>query len=264
VTVFQALILGLVQGLTEFLPVSSSGHLVLGQKILKFTKPPVVFDILVHTATLIAIIIFFKKELKKDIGIFLNAIFYGKFKKIPKIFWLILVGTIPAASIGILIEPFLEKIFDSSLLVGLFLILTSLLLFSTKFLKKETKSLNFVSGIDALVIGAFQSFAIFPGISRSGSTVVAGLARKLKREDAFKFSFYLAIPAIIGAQLLQTENILKIKNQNILPYFLGFIAALFTGILSLKILKKAIISEKLFLFGFYCLAIGSLTILLSL
>jgi len=264
VTILQALILGFIQGLTEFIPVSSSGHLVLGQRIFNFKAPPIIFDILVHVATLGAIIIFFRKELISDTKDFFKAIFQGNIKKIPKICWLVIIGTIPAAAIGFLLEPFLGKIFNSTILVGFSLILTSILLFSENFLKKQTKKITSTSGIDALIIGSFQALAILPGVSRSGSTIIAGLWRKLKKEDAFKFSFYLAIPAIIGAQALEIRGLFEIRNGGFIPHFIGFITAFLTGILALKFLKKMVISKRLAYFGIYCFLIGSLAIILSL
>ena len=252
-SISHALFLGIVQGLTEFLPVSSSGHLVLGQKLLGFEAPPVGFDILVHLGTLIAVFVFFRKELAKDI----NLVFK---KRDLKVFWLVTVGTLPAVGIGLLFEPFLAQIFDSLLLVGISLILTSLLLFSTSFVKKSKKKLVNASGVNALIIGLFQSLAILPGISRSGSTVVSGLWQGLKRQEAFKFSFYLAIPAILGAQLLELKKLLEIGDGMVVSHLLGFIAAGITGLLSLRVLKKVLIAGKLSYFGIYCLILGAIVV----
>lgn len=263
-SVFQALILGILQGLTEFLPVSSSGHLVLGQSLLGFSKPPVTFDVLIHVGTLTAIIIFFKEELVKDTRAFFRALFFCQFNKIPKIYRLVIIGTIPTAVVGFLTSPFLEKIFNSTLIVGFSLIFTSLFLFSTKFIKESVKKLNKASLADGLFIGLFQSLAILPGISRSGSTVVSGLWRGLKRKDAFKFSFYLAIPAILGAQILEIKKLIEIANGMMASYLLGFISAMLAGVLSLKILKKMVIKGKLAYFAIYCFAVGSMVIIISL
>lgn len=262
-SVLQALILGLIQGLTEFLPISSSGHLVLGQKLLGFSKPPVAFDILVHVGTLIAIFIFFRKELLFDFKNFLSALGSGNLKKIPKIFWLVVIGTIPAVVAGFLVNSFLEEIFNSTLMVGFSLIFTSLLLASTKFLKRGSKKINEVALFDGLTVGFFQALAILPGISRSGSTVVSGLWREIKREDAFRLSFYLAIPAVLGAQVLQFKRLVETGGNNF-SYFLGFLSAILAGILSLRILKKMLLAGKLAYFGAYCFIIGSLVILLNL
>ena len=263
-TILQALILGLVQGLTEFLPVSSSGHLVLGQKLLGFSKPPVAFDILVHVGTLTAIFIFFRKELLVDLKNFLSALRSGSLEKIPKIFWLVVIGTIPAVIVGFSVNSFLEKIFNSTLIVGFSLIFTSLLLASTKFLKKGSKKINELALFDGLIVGLFQSLAILPGISRSGSTVVSGLWREVRREDAFRLSFYLAIPAILGAQILQFKRLIETGSGNNFSYFLGFLSAILVGILSLRILKKIVLSGKLAYFGIYCFLLGATAILVSL
>jgi len=257
VDLLHALFLGIVQGLTEFLPVSSSGHLVLGQKLLGFETPPIGFDILVHLGTLIAVFVFFRKELVKDF----NLVFK---KKDLKIFWLVLVGTVPAVLIGLLVKPFLAEIFNSLLLVGVSLILTGLFLFSTSFVKKGKKELVNFSGADALIVGLFQSLAILPGISRSGSTVVAGLWQGLKRKEAFKLSFYLAIPAILGAQVLEIKKLLQIGNGMAVPHLLGFFAATITGFLSLKILKKVVVAGKLSYFGIYCSLVGIIVVITNI
>lgn len=255
-TIIQALILGLVQGLTEFLPISSSGHLVLGQKLLGFSQPPVLFDILVHVGTLTAIFVFFRKIIWQLTKKTIEAI---KAKTIPKEATVIIVATIPAVIIGFFLNPFLEVIFSSITLVGIALIITSILLFSTVLIKKSNKKINQITKLDALIIGILQALAILPGISRSGSTVVAGLWRNLKRETAFTFSFLLSIPAILGAMSLQLTDLIIIDNQQILPNLIGFASAALSGYLALILFKKAVVKKKLAYFGIYCLLVGVAT-----
>ncbi|NIM03664.1 undecaprenyl-diphosphatase, partial [bacterium] len=189
----QAIILAIVQGLTEFLPVSSSGHLVIFQKLFNLTEPPVLFDILIHVGTLGAILLYFRKEIVKIS---------------KKTIWLIFIGTIPALVVGLLLQGYISLIFDSLKLVGVTLLITAGLLFLSKQFSQLNRRFSHLKWLDALFIGAFQALAILPGISRSGSTIVSGMWRKLDRKTAFQFSFYLAIPAILGALTLQIPDLI--------------------------------------------------------
>lgn len=236
----QAVALGVLQGLTEFLPVSSSGHLVIGQKLFSLSKPPVFFDILVHIGTLLAVLIFFRKQF---------------FKVSAKTVGLIFIGTIPAGLVGLFLDKYTEIIFNSLFSVGISLLITALLLFSTKFIKKSDKNFSQLKWIDALFIGCFQALAIFPGISRSGSTVVPGLWRGLERETSFAFSFYLAVPAILGALVLQIPEIFNNDNQLNMG-LIGLITAAVSGFVSLKLFEKIVLKGKLFYFGMYCFILG--------
>jgi len=247
--VSQAVFLGLVQGLTEFLPVSSSGHLVIGQKLLKLSHPPVLFDILVHCGTLLAIVFYFNKRL-------IN--FYKNINNLK----LIILGSIPAALLGLLLNDYLETTFNSLLLVGLSLLATAGLLFSTRLVKKTNKDKEQLKAKDSFIIGCFQALALLPGISRSGSTIVSGLFRGLKKESAFLFSFYLGAPAMIGALILQVPNFSENSNQLGMG-LIGLITAMFSGLLSLKLLEKVVIKGKLSYFGIYCLILGVAVLILS-
>lgn len=252
-TTFQSIFLALVQGVTEFLPVSSSGHLVLFQNLLGITKPPILFDVLLHLGTLGAVLIFLKKEIWELIKNWKNNLNVWK---------LLIIGSIPAAIFGFWVNNIIEEIFSSLRLVGLmWLIMGLLLILTKKLIKKEKKEkLEEITWQDAIIIGLFQAFALFPGISRSGSTIIGGLWRKLSAKTAFTFSFLLAIPAILGATGLQL-----VKNgadgvalaNGILPMMLAGLV----GYFSLKLLQKTLISQKFYLFGFYCLAIGFLSFL---
>lgn len=248
-TYFQAGLLAFVQGLTEFFPVSSSGHLVLIQNLFKLKSPPVLFDILIHVGTLGAIIIFFKKDIKK---LFIGVI-SGKAEE-KKFFTLLFLGSIPAGLAGFFLNKNTEALFSSSKMVGFSLLLTSLLLFLTKAL--EVKRIKSISKLDAFIIGVFQALAIIPGISRSGSTIAAGIFRGIDRKAAFRFSFLLSIPAIIGALLLQIPQIVYGKSLFLSQGFLGMIISFFVGLFSLKILGELVLKSKLWIFGFYCLFLG--------
>lgn len=238
--ILQAIALGLVQGITEFLPVSSSGHLVIGQKIFGLAKPPVLFDILVHIGTLLAVLVFFK----------------NKFLKLSKkIICLILIGTVPAALAGLFLNQYAQTLFNSLKLVGVSLLATAFLLFSTKLLKAKTKIFSQLNWQKAFIVGCFQALAILPGVSRSGSTIIGGLWTGLKKETAFDFSFLLAVPAILGALALQIPEISSNGDQLAMG-FVGLITASISGFLSLKLFKQIVLKSKLYYFGFYCLVLG--------
>ena len=255
-TWWQAIFLSIIQGLTEFLPISSSGHLAIFQKIFNLGTP-VIFDIFVHVGTLLAIIFFFRKELGKILkGLLIKE------KAAWRIFWLLLVGSLPALLVGLFLEQYLELIFSSLKLIAFSFFFTGMLLISTKFLKaKRKKNLFSIKWLDALVLGFFQAVAILPGVSRSGSTIVSGLWRNFKRETAFQYSFFLAIPAILGALVLQMPDL---KNQTSLflsQSVLGLLVAFGVGLFSLKILKKILLNFQFWFFGFYCFLVGFLLLL---
>lgn len=239
-TLIQALILGLLQGLTEFLPVSSSGHLVIAQHFFNLLTPPVLFDVLLHLATALAIIIVLWRQLlsldKKTIGF-------------------ILLASLPAGIIGVLLNSSIETLFSSVKLVALALLVTALLLFLTRYFFSQAKSTR-LTWKNTLLIGLFQALAIIPGLSRSGSTISAGIFAKLKPELIFNFSFLLALPAIFGAALLQLKDLNFAGSLLDLPLLIGFITAFISGLFSLKLLKKFVSQGKFSFFAYYCLALG--------
>jgi undecaprenyl-diphosphatase len=252
----QAVFLAIVQGLTEFLPVSSSGHLVILQKLLDFSQPPVIFDILVHVGTLGAILFYFKKQL--------ISILKGIFKKKDaelKIFYFVLIGSLPAGVIGFFLQHYIEQIFDSLRLVGFSLLITAGILFSSKFIKAPGKDFKYLNWKNTLFIGFFQALAILPGVSRSGSTIISGLWQDFKRETAFLFSFYLAIPAILGALVLQIPDLFSQAGADFSKGLLGMIVAGIVGYFSLSILERTLKSAKLHWLGLYCLILGLIVLI---
>ncbi len=263
-TVFQVVILAIVQGITEFLPISSSGHLVVFQKLFGL-QPPVFFDILVHVGTLGATLFFFKRELA--------FIFKGLFRKRLdswRTVWLIGLGSLPAAIFGYFLQKHLEQIFGSLTLVGWSFLLTAGFLLSTRALERwsklsdQQKNLVQLNWQDSLIIGAFQAVAILPGVSRSGSTIVSGLWRGLKQETAFRFSFFLAIPAVFGALLLQILDLAQVPANFLGQAVLGITIAGFTGFLALKILERFLAKGKLWVLGVYCGLLGLFCLILPL
>ncbi len=254
-TIFQALFLALVQGITEFLPVSSSGHLILFQKLFGITSPPVLFDVLLHFGTLGAILIYFRKEI---------SLLFKECKKNINTWRLIIIGTIPAVILGLCINNMIEEVFNSLELVGVMWLVMGTMLLSTKKINKENsgKELGDVKVKDALIVGIFQGLALLPGISRAGSTIFGGLLRKLNPKTAFTFSFLLAIPAILGATVLQLISN-KPNKADLLNGVLPMFVAGWVGFYSLKFLQKILISRKFYLFGFYCLFLGIIVLLFN-
>lgn len=248
-TFFKALFLAILQGITEFLPISSSGHLVLFQKLFGFSQPTVFFDVLLHLGTLMAIIFFLRNE------IFLLL----KEWRARKREWLFLIlSSIPAVLFGFILNSKIEQIFNSLKLVGVMWILFGFLLLSTHLLINPLSLVKRISGmkwIDSLIIGLFQALALFPGISRSGSTIIGGMFRKLSREEAFNFSFLLSIPATLGATALKMKD----GNLNGVKAGTGIVLVIVAGLvgfISLKLLERVLKSEKFYLFGVYCLILG--------
>jgi len=241
-----AIFLGAVQGLTEFLPVSSSGHLVLLQKIFGIGEPPIFFDTMVHFGTLLAVVVFFWGELKRV-------------ERVKRVLRVVTIGTLPVAAVGLVVQEFwVERIFGSLVVVGLGFLVTGAILFWSRGLGTGIKGTKGLKDGEALVIGLFQAAAILPGISRSGATIVGGLSQKLDREEAFKFSFYLLVPAVVGANLLQLKDL---ANINFLPPGLwGMVVAFVVGYASLRVLKKVLLTGKLYYFSFYCFLMGILTL----
>ncbi len=244
---WQVIFLSVIQGLTEFLPISSSGHLVLFQKIFGL-KPPVLFDIFVHVGTLFSILFFFRKEILKILKGLLQ-----RDKDDWRFFWLLVIGTIPAVLFGLFLEKNVEQIFDSwsSLIIGF--LITGFLLLITFWLKpKKYKNFGNISWFDSLFIGFFQALSILPSISRSGATLVASLLRKIDRQSAFKFSFLLAIPAILGALVLQIPDLANCEFHFVVQPLCGMIFSGLVGYFSLKFLQKILLNSQLWLFSFYC------------
>lgn len=238
-----ALVLGVLQGFTEFLPVSSSGHLVLTQSLIPgFSQPGVLFDVCLHFGTLFAVLFFFRKRI---------------FKLSFKYILYIVVATIPAVIVGFLLKDLISILFSSVEVVGVALIVTGLLNFLTSKHKEEEKSLNYKK---SFFVGLMQAFAIVPGISRSGSTIFAGVKSGLTSKDAAEFSFLISVPAIIGANILEIYSSWG-EKINYIPYIIGFIAAFISGVLAIKLVLKFLEEKKFKIFAFYCLALGIITLL---
>ncbi len=263
---FQAIILGIIQGLAEFFPVSSSGHLVIFQHLFGLTQPVVLFDVTVHMGTLAAIVLYFYKDIINIVTAacsFLAAFVTGKVTFSEgvkdadvKMAFLIIAGTIPTAIIGLGINHFSETLFMSLVVVGAALLATALLLIGTRWIKKnESGEANF-SFKTALGIGVMQGIAVIPGLSRSGITIAMGLLMGLDRETAARYSFLLSVPAIIGALILSlvTETTGAQLPLHIFVFALG--TSFVVGYGALALLVKIVDKGHLYYFAPYCALVG--------
>jgi len=266
-------ILGLIQGLTEFLPVSSSGHLVISQYLLGIQIPGVSFEAFVHFGTSLAVIYLFKKEIKEILFAFyksLNKIFSRK-KFIDHIHenlqcrfaWLLLISTVPGALIGYFFHATFEQLFGSPKVTAIMLIITgSCLFFTDKYLIHSYKTLQETSSTDAIFIGFAQTLAIIPGISRSGFTIMMALSRRLDREFAAKYSFILSVPIIFGASLYKFREMLQLDISKTILIVSG-LAAFLSGYWAMTFFIKILINFKLRLFSYYLWIIGILVLFLN-
>ncbi len=272
----ETVFLGILQGITEFLPISSSGHLVIFETLLHIKQPGVVFELAVHIGTLLSVIVVFYKDilaLVAEFFSFLKDLFTLRFKKAfsgrkpdRKLMFLLIVASIPTAVIGLLLEDYFERFYSSLLFVGIFLIITSILLYSTRSMKNGRKRMEQISYVDALVVGVAQGLAIAPGISRSGSTISTGLLKGFQQEAAARFSFLLSIPAIGGAALLKIGDFMEAiaTTPNITSTLLiGMVVSFISGIFALKFLLNLLKKGKLSVFAYYCFVVGVLTIVAS-
>ena len=255
--VFEAFFLGLIQGITEFLPVSSSGHLEISKKIFGdiFTsQESFLLTLSLHFATAISTIIVFRK----DIALIFKELF--QFKKNDSFYFsiYIIISMIPAAFVGIFFEDFINDLFkDNLMLVGSMLILTSFLLFLTD--RKKINKIK-ISYLSALLIGLVQAIAILPGLSRSGATIAIAIIIGVNREKASRFSFLMVIPLIIGGMIKNLLSLPQNFNFEVDILFVGFMSALVTGVFACKLMIALVNKSKLKYFGIYCLIIGLITI----
>ena len=249
--ILESIILGSIQGVTEFLPISSSGHLVIAQNLLGIKQPGNEFEILLHMGTLCSILLVFFKDIDK----ILSSL---SIKKTQNFILCIFIGTLPAVVIGITFKEKFETLFDNIFLVGCALVLTGLLLISSYYFKRASRELSFFT---SLFIGIAQAIAIIPGISRSGMTITIALFLGIQSREAAKFSFMLAIPVISGAGILMSTNLNNGFNMDFSIYLTGFVTSFCVGVISLRWLLGWLEAGKFYYFGIYCFFIGVLTII---
>jgi len=269
-TLYQSILLGIIQGLTEFLPISSSAHLVITPYILGWNIPEqaeFIFDVLVQLGTLFAVIVYFWH----DLTAILKSFVLGVWRKQPfkeaqgRLGWLLILATIPAVLAGMLFKDIVEQAFSSPIATAIFLILTATLLASTERFGRRIRHNEQFNWLDAIIVGLFQALSLFPGISRSGSTISAGLLRGFDRHSAARFSFLMSVPVMLGAGGLAVWDLLQIPGFAAqLPTLLaGFAAAMIVGYLSIRWLLGYLTRHSLYGFAGYCLIAALITILVA-
>lgn len=265
IEVLRYVFLGIIQGFTEPIPISSSGHLLIIKNFLNFDAlKDVNFEIIVNFGSFLAIFFLFRKEIFKIISDFFMFIKTKKkeYKENYNYAWLIVIGTIPAGLAGLFLKDYIDKISGNVKLVGIALLITAVALFLIKD-SKGKKEKNKITIFDGIVIGLFQVIALLPGISRSGSTIVGGMSRDLTRPTAVNYSFMLYLPISIATMLLGVKDLFDTPNIStlILPYFLGMIASAIVTYFSAKWFINLMKKGKLWYFSIYCLIVGTLVIL---
>ncbi|MGG0853716.1 undecaprenyl-diphosphate phosphatase [Metabacillus fastidiosus] len=243
----QAVILGIIQGLTEFLPISSTGHLFLGRKLFGLEEAGLFLDTMLHIGTFIALIVFYKDILLKLIK-----------KPFSRLTLLLIVGTIPAVIAGVLFSDFFDEISKTGVTIGWEFLITGLFLWFADSIKKGEKKVEDLTLFDSLFIGSFQAFAIFPAISRSAMTIVGAIIRKMDKEAAAYFSFLLSIPAIFGGVVFQMKDIYtgNIPQISFLSMLCATIASAIFGYIAVKFMISFVKKRSLKIFAIYVFALG--------
>lgn len=272
-TILKAIVLGMVQGLTEFLPVSSSGHLALTQMILEIPQNQVLFfTTMLHFGTLISIIFVYYKDISMLFVEFFRTIkdiFTGKGLKLHnphrRMGLFIIIASVPTAVIGLTFKDFFESLFNMTSAIGIFLIITGTLLWISEKYNSGRKNIQTMKGKDAFIIGCFQAFAIAPGVSRSGSTIVGSLFMGLNKELTVKFSFLISLPAVMGATLLEVKDVVETGTLNvpIMMTIVGVLSAAIFGFIAIKSMIKFVRERKLYYFSYYTWFIGTLVLCYS-
>jgi undecaprenyl-diphosphatase len=255
----KALILGIIQGLTEFLPISSSGHLVIGSEILNFHGPGIAFEVFLHCGTLAAVIVVFRRELQLMLrSLFVSPAVRRNDPELALFFqWNIniIIATLPAVAVGLLLKDVIDRIFDNILITFVMLGITGVTMVLTRFIHEKGAVITWPR---ALTIGMAQALAIMPGLSRSGSTIFAGMLMGINRETAARFSFIMSIPAILGAVVLHMGELLVTppSADEMIAIFVGTIASAISGYYAIILLMKIVRRGNLHWFGYYCLLVS--------
>jgi undecaprenyl-diphosphatase len=267
-TLLQSILLGIIQGATEFLPISSSGHLVLTSNLLGWQIPhqdAFVFDVLAQTATMIAVLAYFWI----DILAITRAVFHGVLERKPfthpdaRLGWYLCLATFPAGLSYLLFAEIFEKTFSQPLVVALFLFGTAALLLLAEGLGSRNRSIESLAWKDALIVGFFQILAIFPGISRSGATITGGMLRQLDRPSAARFSFLMSIPLTLAAGLIGIIELIQLPESlsQIAIFLPGFISAALVGYIAIRWLIQFLNKRPLYIFAIYCLCFGIINLI---
>jgi len=269
-SIIQAIILGIIQGATEFIPVSSSGHLVAAPYIFNWNIPETqlfAFDVLVQLGTLVAVFIYFWKDLVTIVVGALRGLQQEDRWQIyeVRVVLYIILATIPAGIAGLLLKDIVESAFNSLTATAIFLLFTALLLFLAEWVGKRKKNLKEMNWLDALIMGLFQILALFPGVSRSGSTITGGMFRNIKREDSARFSFLMSIPIMLAAGILTIFDLGSVDSlSSFLPVLaVGFITSALVGYFAIKWLLKYLANHPLYHFSYYLIILGIVLLIFS-
>lgn len=266
--IIQAIILGIAQGLTEFIPVSSSAHLALIPWFFGWGPSGLLFDTMLHWGTLLAVAFVFWRDFLALIGAWFTSLRRRSLADPnARLAWFIIVGSIPAVVLGFLFDDFVEGLFAEAQMVGLFLLITAIILAVAELVAgrlQRPRTLEQMNWLDSILIGLAQALALAPGISRSGSTIAMGLGRGIRRDLAARFSFLLGSPVIFGAGLLQLVEVLTSDagalTDQLLPIVVGFVAAAAAGIFAITFLLRYLRNHSLYIFSVYCVVLGLATI----
>jgi undecaprenyl-diphosphatase len=270
VSIIQAIILGIVQGLSEFLPISSSGHLVVVPDLFGIPTPSIAFDVLLHLATVAAAVAYFARDIWKMVLSFLapRKLSKNEVKQYRRLVVWLVAGSIPVAVVGLLLDSYVESLFSSTLAVGIFLMLTSVLLAAAEIVmgvSTRRRHLGQMGLVDAVVVGLFQSLALAPGLSRSGATISGGIYLGLDRESSARFAFLLGIPASFGAGILKLGELSEgFQGAGAAAYVAGALAAIVTGFAAVYVLLRFLKSHRLVVFSVYTFLLGAFVVVLSL
>jgi undecaprenyl-diphosphatase len=265
-SILQAVLLGIIQGATEFIPVSSSGHLVLVPALLGWAPPGLAYDAFLHLATLIAVIAYFWRDIVDLVVAWCHS--WGHLTAMApreRMAWLLIVSAIPGAILGYFLNDAVSAKFESPRFAGIMLLVTGLLLVGSEQVGRRVRDLDHLKLSDALWMGLAQGLAIAPGLSRSGATVSAGLLCGLRRDEAARFSFLMGIPIILGAGGMQVLKLTQgdLQSLGLGVFVAGFVAAAVAGYLAIRVLLNYVRSHSLRPFAYYCFVIGAAAIVLT-
>lgn len=251
-TTWEAAQLGVIQGITEFLPISSSGHLVVAQHIMDISRTGILFEVVVHLGTLFSILVVFYKDIKEIVF----SLFSPASKNLIKN---VVIGTIPIIILGLLLKPYIESLFHNTIVVGIGFLFTGIILILTQIFKPVKQHLD---GKKSLLIGLCQCIALLPGVSRSGITIGSGMMLGILPFEAARFSFFLAIPALIGSGLITFGDYISSgeSTESISVIVVGFFTSFVVGMLALKALLTVLSKGKFHWFGIYCVVMGIITL----
>jgi undecaprenyl-diphosphatase len=265
---FRAAVLGIVQGLSEFLPISSSGHLILIPALFRWPDQGLAFDVGLHCGTLLALLVYFYRDWVTMISAGLRDFFRYRFRFAEhshdsQLLWLLALGSIPAAIVGFLFNDWIEKNLRQPWLVAIAMAGVAVIMYFADTRSRRTRVLATVGVVDAVLIGLAQATALFPGVSRSGATICAGLYRNFSRDSAARFAFLLGTPAFVGAALLKAKDLSSLSGHETTELIIGFVCSAVVGFVVIHFLMRFLRTRSLLPFVVYRLAVAALTLIIG-